>query len=155
MKYLSKRVKRTPQSGLSSDRYRYLGLDQAEPNLGDPVNPGDIVPVGQQYQIVSVESDPGKRYWVPISGGLIPGSISVFDEGFLVGTLSSITQLNFVGSAVSAQAFPLGIAATIRIAPSGNNGEILFIENNDFSGSSYFILCPFTIIYLESSLSIL
>ena len=35
-KYLSGRVKRTPQGSLTTDRYQYLGLDQAEPNLGDP-----------------------------------------------------------------------------------------------------------------------
>ena len=35
-KYLSGRVKRTPQNRLSDARYQYLGLDQAEPNMGDP-----------------------------------------------------------------------------------------------------------------------
>jgi hypothetical protein len=137
MRYLSNRVKKTPQSGLSSERYRYLGVNEAEPNLGDPVNPGDIVPVGQQYQLVSVESTPGKRYWIPVGGGLIPGSISVFDEGFLVGnSISSITQLNFVGNSISAQAIPLGIAATITVSPPGNNGEVLFKDVGDFSSSS-------------------
>ena len=38
-KYLSGRVKRTPQGSLTTDRYQYLGLDQAEPNLCDPANP--------------------------------------------------------------------------------------------------------------------
>ncbi len=35
-KYLSGRTKRTPQNKLTDDRYQYLGLDQAEPNIGDP-----------------------------------------------------------------------------------------------------------------------
>ena len=40
-KYLSGRAKRVPQDRLSEDRYQYLGLDQAEPNLSDPlVSPG-------------------------------------------------------------------------------------------------------------------
>ena len=47
-KYLSGRSKRTPQSGLTSDRYLYLDVSQAEPNLGDPVEPGPVLPVGQQ-----------------------------------------------------------------------------------------------------------
>ena len=34
--FLSKRVKRRDQSGITSDRYEFLGLDQAEPDLGDP-----------------------------------------------------------------------------------------------------------------------
>ena len=35
--FLSKRVKKRPQSGITSDRYEFLGLDQAEPDLGDPL----------------------------------------------------------------------------------------------------------------------
>ena len=48
-KYISGRVKRTPQSKLTDDRYTYLGLEQAEPNLGDPTLSLPSVPVGQQY----------------------------------------------------------------------------------------------------------
>ena len=43
-KYLSGRVKRTPQDKLTEDRYLYLGLDQAEPNLGDPPEIDTIPP---------------------------------------------------------------------------------------------------------------
>ena len=35
-KYISGRVKRTPQDQLREDRYKYLNVEQAEPNLGDP-----------------------------------------------------------------------------------------------------------------------
>ena len=38
VKYLSGRPKRVPQDQLSDDRYKYLALDQAEPNLADPIN---------------------------------------------------------------------------------------------------------------------
>ena len=38
-KYLSGRAKRTPQNRLTDDRYQYLGLEQAEPNIGDPPTP--------------------------------------------------------------------------------------------------------------------
>ena len=67
-KYLSGRVRRTPQSALTTDRYQYLGLEQAEPNLGDPSGVLPAVPVGQQYEVVSVISNPGERYWVQKSG---------------------------------------------------------------------------------------
>ena len=129
-KYLSGRVKRTPQNRLSDDRYQYLGLDQAEPNMGDPPTTSGTpdVPVGQQYQLVSVLSHPGERFWKPVGGGLIPGSISVYDEGDLVGTISSITQLDFVGVGVAITAIPLGIAATITVTPPGDNGSVLFKE---------------------------
>ena len=143
-KYLSGRVKRTPQNRLTDDRYRYLGLDQAEPNIGDPPTPaGSLnIPAGQQYQVVSVLSNPGERYWVPIQGGLIPGSISIFDEGSLVGSLSSVTQLNFVGNSLNAVATPYvngvspGNIATITAAPPGLNGSVLFKDLGDFATSS-------------------
>lgn len=53
-KYLTGRQPRTPQSQLTDQRYLYLDVSQAEPNLGDPVFPGNSPPVGQQYQIVSI-----------------------------------------------------------------------------------------------------
>ena len=140
-KYLSGRAKRTPQNRLTDDRYQYLGLEQAEPNIGDPPTasgtPG--IPAGIQYQMVSVLSNPGERYWVPIGGGLIPGSISVYDEGSLVGSPSSITQLNFVGNAIEAESVLLGIAATITVKPPGNNGNVLYKDSDDFATSSNLI----------------
>ena len=122
IKYLSGRVKRTPQDRLSDDRYKYLDLKQAEPNLADPATSAPV-PSGAQYQLVAVPGYPGKRYWVPIGGGLIPGANSVFDEGTIVGTANSITQLNFVGAAVTANVSAQGpsghpgIAATITVCP--------------------------------------
>ena len=141
-KYLSGRVQRIPQSGLTSDRYSYLSLDQAEPNLGDPAVPGVTLPAGVQYQMVSVLNHPGERYWIPVGGGLIPGSISVYNEGFLVppGGVSSITQLNFVGAAISASGYldsygNPGTISTITVFAPGNNKELIFNSNNEFSSS--------------------
>jgi len=39
--YLSGRVKTTPRSEVTADRYDYLGLDQAEPNFGLPISPNN------------------------------------------------------------------------------------------------------------------
>ena len=36
-KYSSGRVKKFDQTGITSDRYEFLGLEQAEPDLGDPI----------------------------------------------------------------------------------------------------------------------
>ncbi len=135
-KYLSGRVKVKPTSGLSTDRYNYLSLDQAEPNLGAPVSPLPTVPSGTQYQIIGVDGHPGKRYWIPIQGGLIPGSISVYEEGSLVGSLSSITQLNFIGNSITAQGVNLGVAATITVAPPGVDNSVLFKDSGDFATST-------------------
>jgi len=142
VKYLSGRVKRTPQDQLKDDRYQYLNLEQAEPNLADPPTPTSEIPPGSQFQLVSIPGHPGKRYWVPIGGGLIAGAVTIFDEGSQVSGTSSITQLNFVGAAVTAEASVQspsghpGVAATITVIPvtvgdnppigagTTNNGEL-------------------------------
>ena len=160
-KYLSGRAKRVPQDRLSEDRYQYLGLDQAEPNLSDPlVSPG--VPSGAQYQLVAIPAFPGKRYWVPVGGGLVPGAITIFDEDSPVSSSSSITQLNFVGAAVTANVSVQspsghpGIAATVTVipvtvgetppnTPTPNEGELwwesdtgdLYIYYNDGDSSQW------------------
>ena len=160
-KYLSGRAKRVPQDQLSDDRYKYLALDQAEPNLADPIT-GPTVPSGAQYQLVAVPGFPGRRYWVPVGGGLVPGAITIFDEGSIVSASSSITQLNFVGAAVTANVnvqspsgHP-GIAATVTVipvnvgdnppnTPTPNEGELwwesdtgdLYIYYNDGDSSQW------------------
>tara|TARA_R100000664_G_scaffold22301_2_gene31720 strand:- start:3103 stop:7887 length:4785 start_codon:yes stop_codon:yes gene_type:complete len=141
-KYLSGRVKRTPQSALTDDRYQYLGLEQAEPNIGDPTTSLPAVPVGQQYQLVSLVNYPGERYWVTKSGGIIPGAISLYDEGSLVGTADSITQVDFRGNAINVVADPYvdgvstGVAGTVTVRPPGDNGSVLFKSSDDFATSA-------------------
>jgi len=143
VKYLSGRSRTVPPAGLTSDRYQYLGVGQAEPNIGNPTVPGPVIPVGQQYQLISVLNFPGERYWIPIGGGLIPGSISIYDEGFVTpaGGVSSITQLNFVGAAISAKGYlnpdsSPGVGVTITVFSPGTQGQVIFNNNNEFTGSS-------------------
>ena len=77
-KYNSGRVRRFGQTGITSDRYEFLGLEQAEPDLGDPlvgvssigVNP---YPVGDQYVLSAVGGYIGKRYWVSANDLLVQG----------------------------------------------------------------------------------
>ena len=133
-KYISGRYKKTPQSALTADRYRYLLPGDAEPNLGDTptVQGSPDLPIGQQYIVVSFIDRPGERFWIPNQGGIIPGSISIFEEGTLVGGLSSTTQLNFIGQSITAVGFGTGtnnpgVAVTITVAPPGNENEVLFV----------------------------
>ena len=109
-KLVSGRVKRTPQSGITSDRYDFLGLEQAEPDLGDPiVGPssvtGNPAPPGTQYVLVSVGGQTGKRYWVTGSqlatSGLIPGSFTIYNNSVQVGAANSFNKFNFVGTGVT------------------------------------------------------
>ena len=161
VKYLSGRQKRRPQDKLTPDRYQYLGLDQAEPNLADPAtSPG--VPAGAQFQLIAVSGYDGDRFWVPVGGELQPGAITIFDEGSQVSGTSSITQLNFVGAAVTSAAgvqspsgHP-GVAATVTVIPvtvgdnppnipNPNNGELwwesdtgdLYVYYNDGDSSQW------------------
>jgi len=142
-KYFSGRVKRTPQSGLTSDRYQYLSIEQAEPNLGDPPEV-DNIPGGQQYQIVSVANHPGERYWKTIGGGVVPGAITVREEGTILPNssgVSSITDINIKGNILTAvgtldaDGNP-GTGVTITAAPVGNDHEVLFNNNGEFGAAS-------------------
>jgi len=148
-KYLSGRVKRTPQGALTTDRYLYLGLDQAEPNLGDPPEL-DAIPSGTKYQIVSLIDRPGERFWQEVGGGLIPGSITVRDEGLVVPRtdvnpnlgISSITDINFVGAAVTVVGFIkddgfAGTAVTVTISAPGDNHGIIFNNDGEFDTSPF------------------
>ncbi len=141
-RYLSGRSKKRPQSQLRDDRNRYLSVDQAEPNLGDPteLDLESNLPPGQQYQIISVIGSLGERYWIPRGGGLIPGAITVFDEGVIVPNnsgVSSISQLIFKGNAIRAEGYlnsdgSPGIGATITVFSPGTQGQFIVNNNNDF-----------------------
>ncbi len=125
---LSGKRRKPPRERLDDQRYRYLGLADAEPDLGDPlVGPSsegkNPVKSGDQYIIVAVEGFPGERFWIPNQGGLIPGSISVFDETNLVGTLSSITQLDFLGAGVKAS------TQTVKTSTVNLSGNFSFSQN--------------------------
>ena len=137
-KYLSGRVKRTPQGSLTTDRYQFLGLEQTEPNIGDPPE-FDPLPSGTQYQIVSFIERPGERFWVPVGGGIIPGSLTLRDEGLIVPRtnanpnlgVNSITDVDFVGAAVSVLGYinpdgSPGTAVTVTISSPGENHGVIF-----------------------------
>lgn len=91
-KLLSGRVGLTSAAGLTTDRYSFLSLSQAEPSLGNPSNNNYVL-----YSDIN-----GLRYWGPnVPAGSING-ITVEDEGVTpVGYAGSITVMNFVGAAVT------------------------------------------------------
>ena len=150
--FLSKRVKRRDQLGITSDRYEFLGLDQAEPDLGDPiVGPSSVAAnpfTGDVTNLYFVASDgSGNRYWTKqtdvVSGGVVtPGSITVRDEGVVVGAVNQVTDINFVGSGVTitspaswvgagASSVDIEIAVT-DVAADGNIGNIQFKGSDGF-----------------------
>ena len=114
-RYLSGRVKIAGTEALSTDRHLYVSPNEVEPNLGY-VGEKPVPLASQYYQLVTIENGGTyDRYW-QAQTGLIPGGITIFDEGFQVGTANSVTKLNFVGAAVTATVS--GSISTISVAPS-------------------------------------
>jgi hypothetical protein len=114
-RYLSGRVKIAGTEALSSDRHLYVDPGQVEPNLGY-VGEKDIPLSDQYYQLVTIPNGGTyDRYW-QAQGGLIPGGVTIFDEGVQVGVANSVTKLNFVGAVVNATVS--GSISTISLAPS-------------------------------------
>jgi len=146
--YTSGRTKKVSRIGLTSDRYDFLGLNQAEPDLGDPIvgpssvgaNPSPPSVSGDQYLLVANKNYPGKRYWVAssniLTGGLIPGSFSIYDEGIQVGAANSFNVFNLVGDIVSVDPVGPGFEdqtgiATIRFSlrAPGQENQIMYHES--------------------------
>ena len=161
--FLSKRVKKRSQSGITSDRYQFLSLDQAEPDLGDPligVSSVGIKPytgaIADLYVIASAGS--GERYWTQqtslISGGVVtPGSITVRNAGAIVGAANQITDVNFVGSGVTvvnpatwvgAGASSVDVQITVTdVAVTGSTGAVPYKNISGFlQGATDFIYSP-------------
>jgi hypothetical protein len=166
--FLSNRVRKKNQSGITSDRYQFLGLDQAEPDLGDPlVGPSSIGvnpytgAIEDVYILVADTSGSGKRYWSKqtniISGGVVsPGSITVRNAGDIVGAVNQITDVNFVGSGVTvinpaswvgagSSSVDISITVTDVSVPSGPTGAVAYKDTSGLlQGSSQFIFNPNT-----------
>ena len=142
-KLTSGRVKRTPPSGITSDRYQFLGLEQAEPSLGDPlVGPSSIganpIKVGAFYQLAAIAEYPGERYWSTQVGiGTTLGIISVYANGQLPNNaFGRIHGLNFVGTGVTLETPPVSFIGDVGIATirftvtdvlnQGQPGQVLY-----------------------------
>ena len=149
-KLRSNRVKRTPQTGITSDRYDFLGLNQAEPNLGDPrVGPSSVgvnpIKAGAFYQLAAIGEYPGERFWSTQVGiGSTLGVISVYANDVLPNSaFERIHGLNFVGTGVTVETPPLelfdGIGiATIRfqvneIKNQGKIGQVIYNSPTGFA----------------------
>jgi len=99
-KLISGRVKRTPQIAISSERYDFLSLEEAEPNLGDPeVGPSSTgsnpFPGGTGYILVASPTAPGGRFWA------LPQNVS--GVGIVTYADSSGISTNVVGGFINVQ----------------------------------------------------
>lgn len=138
MEHISGRKRLVSFSGLTTGRYQQLRLEEAEPNLGFPTE--KTLPLAAQYfQLVTTDTadNISERYWQQAPAGVIT-AVSVFNDGFIVGTGNSINKFDFRGVAIEATAVTSGTISTITVSPPGNNTEILFKDAGDFATSPAF-----------------
>jgi hypothetical protein len=130
--YFSKKVKTTPNNKLSSDRNLFLNLEQAEPNLGYPGEKSGGIPLSQNYyKLVTTDSGTlNDRYWLTEPpANFSANGISIYDENILVGTAGSVSKINFLGEFIRVTAS--GSISTVTFGPpEGNNGRVVFTDNN-------------------------
>ena len=134
-KYGSGSKKVTPNVGLRTSRYQYLALEDAEPNLGFTTE--KVLPLKDNYyQLVSFDGGTVyDRYWQVAPAGIITG-ISIFDEGFIVGTGNSINKLDFRGNIITATANDFGTISTITVAPPGSDTQLIYNSGGNFAASA-------------------
>ena len=120
LKLLSGRVAVTPAANVTADRYQYLDLSSAEPNLGT-ANVGDVLVYDSTY--------PGSRKWIP--QGDIAGSIgqSAYVEAntasantlYLSGVdLTQNTRLNSIETVNTQQNTSIGIIQGVDLTQNTN-----------------------------------
>jgi hypothetical protein len=132
-RYNSGRVQKLPQSGITTDRYEFLGLEQAEPDLGDPIVGVSSVQarpfngnIYEWYILASDNSGAGKRYWLPKDIVIAEnvrqaGAITIRSNDNLIGIPNGVYDLNFKGG--------ITITAPGTVAGIGNSGVDIEITN--------------------------
>ena len=114
---LSGKVKVTSPTDVTTDRYEFLDLPQAEPNLG--------VPEIDNYVLTS-DTD-GNRTWTPAGIGIT--AIRVADDNTFIGAASTV---NF-GANLSVEFSDVGIATITGI---GNSIQVAYNDINIGTGST-------------------
>jgi hypothetical protein len=105
---LSGRVKVTPPTGVSTDRYSYLRLEEAEPNAGLPGVDG--------YVLASDLS--GNRFWRSAPGASAVNGLTIKEDGVVVGTAASVNSINFVSTNLTATSSGAGATVTFNDSPT-------------------------------------
>jgi len=130
-KYFSKKVKTTPNIGLSSNRHLFINLEQSEPNLGYPGEKIGGLPLSQNYyKLITIDGGSlMDRYWVTESPATLSNGLSIYNEDVLVGSADSVSKLNFQGDLI--QASSSGSISTVTFGPAaGNDGRVVFVDGS-------------------------
>jgi hypothetical protein len=141
--YFSKKVKTTPNNKLSSNRDLFLNLEQVEPSLGYP-GETPIKESQNYYNLITTDnSSLSERFWVSNSDITSVSGISIFKDRVLVGTANSINKINFKGNIINSSASGniSTITSTVNV-PGSSFGNLVFINNNEFTTSSKLSFSP-------------
>jgi hypothetical protein len=120
LKLLSGRVAVTPAANVAADRYQYLNLSSAEPNLGTG-NTGDVLIYNNAY--------PGGRQWVPqadIRGSIgeaayVQANTASANTLYLSGVdLTQNTRLNSIETVNTQQNTSIGIIQGVDLTQNTN-----------------------------------
>jgi hypothetical protein len=84
--FLSGKIKKTPPNSVSQNRYKFISLDEAEPDLG-------VAPANNS---ILASNTSGGRYWLTANNGVVVNNniLSVNTSGVIVNTSSFITTSN-------------------------------------------------------------
>ena len=133
--YLSGRVKTTPRSEVTADRYDYLGLDQAEPNFGLPISPNN----GANCFLMSTGGT-GDRFFVGLGTDLAleDAGNNQFKIGISGEATSTITQTSINASSLQLTS---NVGATtdrpIQITSTQDITETEVTSGNFVAGETY------------------
>ncbi len=149
-KLLSGRVKVTPAANVAADRYNYLGLEQAEPNLG--------VANADGFVLTYNTNSPGGRLWQSsslLSGGLVAQSAfqtannaEALSTSAYIHANAAFDKANTVGLHANA-AFT---TANTKYSSSGGTitGDVLITGNLSVEGTT--LTVNVTTLYVEDSI---
>lgn len=127
-RYLSGREKLSSFDNLYKGRHLYLGLNEAEPNLGYVGEKTLPTGVSTFYSLVTVENGTSyDRYWKEVG-------LRVEDEGVQVGVGNQVTTMNYVGAAITVISTS-NSSVDIKVFSPGNDKQIIFNNNNEFAGA--------------------
>ena len=101
------------------------------------VNTTAFIAYGNPGDVLTTDGANGIPYWAPLAVATVAGQITVRDEGNVVGSATSITQLDFRGANIVATANVGGNIATITVADyvsisgySTNSGIATYAPNS-------------------------
>ena len=103
----------TPNAGISTN---ILGGDKNYIPYQTAVDTTSFIPSGNPGDVLTTDGGNNAPYWLSLSNSTVTGTITIRDEGNIVGTARSISSIDFKGPNIIATADIGGNIATITVA---------------------------------------